>query len=177
METKKKLLCDIGDKNSILGKLFHLDAVIQQKTSMGTVYSMQSLLHYLTHNNESLENISKPVTKKRLEKAEKRKFGTVKNFWAIIAKILLEYVSRNPQVQEKLKETQGNEIVYLETVYDNGQPTLKYTKPVTKKYAEIISEARNLCLKDQIQDNAAIEKLIKKYMVTEDLFDGLSDIM
>lgn len=172
-----KNICDIGDKSSILGQLFHPDIPINQTTFMGKVHSISSLIHYLTHSNVGIEIISKPISSKRLERSEKRKFGSVPNYWAIIAKVIFDYVKRNTNVQDKLKETNGSKIMFIETIYDGDKISLQYIKNDMKKYTTIITQARSFCLDGSINNEETLNNAVKKYQETDSLFEGLKDIL
>lgn len=172
-----KNICDIGDKSSVLGQLFHPDVVINQNTFMGKVHSISSLIHYLTHSNVGIEIVSKPISSKRLERAEKRKFGSVPNYWAIIAKVVFDYVKRNTHVQEVLKQTNDNKILFIETIYDGDKVSLQYIKNDMKKYTNIITQARKFCLDGSINNEETLASAVKKYQETDSLFEGLKDIL
>ena len=46
-----------------------------------------------------------------------------------------------------------------------------------KKYTNIITQARKMCIDGSINDEENLASIVKKYQETDSLFEGLKDIL
>lgn len=155
--------------STILGKILHNDHKFEFETVIGKCNSVQNFLNFCVYEDLPVNYL---LGKGSIKNKKKK---NIPNYWGICAYVLYEKIRQHKSLPKLLINSELPFTIFYkkktESILGNKEAII-YAFSL-EKYVQILEDYRTLLKEDKFT-HENINAVIRKYSVTDDLFEGTS---